>query len=491
MAIVVGLVPLLGTPTGLATDNVVLTDGTVLTSNLHGRTITVPVGAQVYFAADVTLSADTSIDIRGRLVDATTSGNAFDITLNAPDVSISGSVVTRSGQAASASTGDGVVAAANGYDAGDVRVQWAALGVFTLAEGAFIETGAGGAGGNAVATSTPSGPASIEAHGGTGGRGGDILLQGSATVLYGVFKVGNGGAGGDARSSIPEGSAALGGTRYAYGGAGGRSGDLALPTGVTLTTLYNAGKIEGGVGGAGGSAGAIDNVETPAACGQNGYHSSSDSVTRNGGNGCDGGYDEDKGGAGAPGLIDGGTGGPAWAYGGDGGRGGHGADGVDSGNGCDGYVIGGNGGRGGRGGNARAEGGNGGWGNIRGGRGGDASTFPGDGGRGGDGGDGGSTYTYGWCGAFDSNCSQFVLICWIDVEWDVGCGHGGIGGSGGSPGTSSRFPGAPGGSYTGLNLGSGAGANDAGISGQGGAVGDWGNIGGVPCYHGGSHLHYT
>lgn len=60
VVIATALVPLLGTPTIVATDDVVLVDGTVLTTNVEARTIIIPVGATMTYAEDVSLIATDS-----------------------------------------------------------------------------------------------------------------------------------------------------------------------------------------------------------------------------------------------------------------------------------------------------------------------------------------------------------------------------------------------------------------------------------------------
>lgn len=480
LLLVFSAIPFLPTATAAT---VTLADQQVLTSSVYADTINLPLGATVYFAGDITLSANSQLRIEGSLRSA--QATAYDITLVGGNVVISGTVVAGDGQDAGVATGHAFASGQRGGDGGSITVTWPALKTFTLAEGAIIRSGDGGDGGDANVTSNESSPMSISATGGDGGNGGGIAIAGTTALIYGVLDLGSGGEGGYAHSwSIAGTPPADNGTTNATGGDGGAAGSASLPASFSVTGLVASGVLVNGNGGPGGVALAPSVIEIPTGesdsdvggAGCDAGVRSSPSGAR-GYTACNGGSAYAEGGKGGPGLS-GGTGGAAWAYGGRGGRGGTGVSSGaaalgtncilrSDGTNCPG-VVGGMGGYGGIGGYASAYGGEGGVGVLAGGRGGAAHAYGGNGGQGGDGGRGGGIAVWDQV-AFHTD----LFFCVVDiadrvvdgcVTWLISlptydhivCGGGGDKGIGGW-GAGATAEGGKGG--TGASAG-GAGADD-------------------------------
>lgn len=466
-----------------ADNNVVLTDGTVLTASISATSITVPVGASVRYAADIVLEATGSIVIEGQLLGNGPSGgaNAFGISLVAGSVTVTGSVVGAPGLSRAAETSSSSTTGTAGGDGGSVAISWGSLSTLNLASGARIESGAGGNGADVTVTAVSGAPSELTATGGAGGRGGDLTLNGVAAVFNGNLVLGNGGSGGKGEvtapgDTIPEASALTG-----VGGNGGSSGAIQLPPSYTVAQMYGT-KLSGGAGGSGGEGLA----SAAAACtGSNGVY-----PNINGGRGCDGASATGRGGPGGCSTsastvcLIGGPGGTGWGYAQDAGSGGRGANGQVSLTNPN-SILGGNGGAGGTGGYGQGIGGTGGSGVLRGGRGGDAHAAGGWGGNGGNGGNSGYILKGSSGIAWPINCSMRYPACWLSLTPDIGCGHIGAGGAEGLGGGAAATRGNPGSSTAGINDGPGTQTAGPGPGGDGGSPGSYG----PECAHNYGHSH--
>lgn len=464
-------------------ESVSLVDGQVLTESIFAKNITIPVGATVYWAGDITLSAEVLLNIEGQLR-AQESGVAYNITLSGGSLVVTGNIIARNGANGFDSTGNADTVGGAGSAGGHISISWPALESFTLATGGMIRSGDGGRGGNANTTANATSPLAVSATGGQGAPGGDVSLNGASAFINGDIRVGDGGSGGSASTWTLE-SRTFHEEHWANstGGAAGASGKLLLPSSYTILGLHQTGQLTGGRGGDGGSAISDGEVAMAASCGAAGYHSSNDLETRYGQSGCHGESRAATGANGADGIIAGGNGEQAIVAGGDGTTGGSGADGEVVASGCAVYVIPGWGGEGGHGGRASATGGNGGFGAYIGGRGGDATADAGNGGAGGKTGNGGRSPTI--CDAHYNNCSwqSYVRHCYRDAA-GAGCGHTGTGGQGGESFGYYSAAGGGGTSVTGLTAGPGTATGTNGVHGPRGASGTY------ACSHSGSHSHY-
>lgn len=490
--------PGLTAPSTSANADVVLEDGTIVTESISAHTITVPVGASVQYAADVSLSATDSIYIRGLLTGAaqpTTLGRAYDLILSASrSIEVTGAIVAKPGFSGSSATDSTSATGGPGSRGGSVQLTWGNLGSLTLGEGARIESGDGGTGGSATVTAgSASGNAPVAA-GGAGGVGGDLQLEGTTWVIYGVLDFGAGGPGGAASatgtSSWPaQEDAGL----TATGGDGGSVGTLVLPTGASASVLYNAGKLVGGAGGNGGSATAENPLDAPPGCGQPANWNQHASTLGVGGNGCRGSNANSYGGNGGcqtgtgSACLVGGNGGPGNAVAGDGGTGGRGAHGLVASYGA--YPMGGRGGRGGNGGNAFAQGGSGRSATIQGGNGGDAYASGGDSGDGGNGGDGGYSGRDAGSTWKPWSCTDLWGSCWTSPSQStIVCGHAGNGGGPGEyVGEASATPGQGGAGLIAGSYGNNLGASWGSYSGTEGSAGGYPQS--VVCNHALGHGH--
>jgi hypothetical protein len=272
--------------------------------------------------------------------------------------------------------------------------------------------------------------------------------------------VGNGGRGGVgyALASPWTLAAQPGGQVRATGGAGGLSGQLNLPLGLTPLTLHELGNLQGAVGGNGGDAYSYAWAIPTSLYGADGQDATDDVRTvQCSGDRCTGASAGASAGNGGPGLLEGGKGGTGTALAGPAGAGTNGWTGstldctyYGSGSTCH-YRPGIPGGMGGDGGYATAEGGDGGTGLSRGGEGGDSFARGGQGGRGGNGGQGGYGWVYNWNGVLDESTAQKVgclmgaSIACITVTNGAGlfgvCALGGPSGPGGYPGAGEATPG--------------------------------------------------
>lgn len=268
----------------------------------------------------------------------------------------------------------------NGGKGGTIKIR--AVGdVVISGTGNDIQSGNGGAGGNATATATQAGnPAgNATAIGGNGAVPGNIIVEAKNGSIHNdgavTLRVGSGGVGGDATATAADGQngpscpAGQGGAASATGGIGGLTPDKQLITTGTVTGLAGF-SVAGGAAGNGGWAQA------------------------NGGRGGTGGVGCPGGGNGGLMTAIGGPGGNAmlrdangalFGLGGDGGEiaftGGGGGDGF---NGCTRPNVG-VGGRGGSGGGASGSAGAFGTGKVNGSAGGGLLIFALNGGQGGDG----------------------------------------------------------------------------------------------------------
>lgn len=476
-----------------AGDDIVLSDGTILTTSISANSITIPANSNVYYAASISLSAVQDIKVLGRLEgSADGAGVPYDISITSGrSIEVAGSVISADGAHAPTTNGDADVIGSSGLDGGDASFSWGAIGTFKLNAGSYIKSGRGGDGGNANAISTAASPIEIKATGGNAGAGGDIRFYGTTAIFQGEIRIGNGGHGGDAYVEINENFPHDSGGANATGGVGGPAGFVQLPTGVTLLQLYNLGVAKDAVGGDGGDA--TSDVRPTIACGVSGYPGTPGSWygTGNGGEGCDGHWSQNRGvtgGCAANAVVTclmGGTGGSA---GGNGGRGGDGGDGADGQQGS--YVDhpgGGNGGRGGAGGDADNTGGRGGNGLVYGGKGGSATGNGGDGGTGGRGGDGG--YSHMTSGSVTpTECRTKFPWCWLGVTQYYMCGHIGQGGEGGPRGLATNQGGQPGNSNTGLHGGYGSVSGGQGVPGSSYGAGNYAPL---LCPHGNPHVHVS
>lgn len=482
----------------IASSDVVLEDGTILTESISATTITLPVGASVQYAADVTLSATDSIYVRGLLTGAVQPaalGRAYDLMLSAGrSIEVTGAIVAKPGLGGSSATGATSATGGVGSRGGSLQLTWGSLGSLTLAEGARLESGDGGSGGFATVTTGAASGNAPSATGGAGGVGGDLKLQGTTWFMYGILDFGSGGIGGSATatgtSSWP---AQDGSSLTATGGEGGPVGTLVLPTGASASVLYNAGKLVGGAGGNGGSATAENPLDAPPQCSQPANWDDHASILGIGGNGCRGSNANANGanggcqtGSGSVCLV-GGNGGNANAVAGDGGTGGRGAHGQVASY-AD-YPMGGRGGQGGNGGDATAVGGNGKSATIRGGNGGDAYASGGDTGDGGEGGDGGYSARDSGSGWKPWSCTELGGSCWTSsTQPTIICGHAGNGGGPGEyVGEASAAPGQGGSGLIGGSTGNNLGASWGSYSGFEGSTGGYPQS--VVCNHALSHGH--
>lgn len=477
-----------------AEDDIILTNGTTLTGSLTARSITVPTGATVSYAGNIVLTATQAITVNGRLQSsAPTSGEAFSLQMLAGTfIYVGGSVVSAAGTPGSAATNATSATGTDGGSGGPISFQWGTLSTFTLADGAYVQSGAGGMGGSANVTTSSVSGASLSATGGNGGNGGPITFSGQTAVIQGSLRIGNGARGGDASFWTTPDPTTPPSSAEARGGDGGVAGQVALPTGYTLAQLHANGQIIGGIGGEGGAATGGNNGElvVASACGGNGHWGGGTS-TKDGQTGCPGYTATGTGGSGgcatgAAGVcLVGGNGGNAGASGGPGGQGGRGANGQIGLLAAD--PFGGKGGTGGQGGWTYNRGGRGGNGILQGGNGGSATGSAGRGGNGGGGGNGG--YSYGIQGSLDypQDCMFLSPICWVGIEPSYVCGHVGQGGSGGSGNSRDNAAGAGG---SGAIAGSsGTISGSSWTSGNGGAQGSWSTL--TYCSHTinhGSHI---
>lgn len=443
---------------------------------MRGVDIVVPAGLTLTTQGSLRVEAVNSILILGSIQAA--QGASIDLVAGQV-VRLEGSIAAGDGGAGSASTTS--VPASAGANGGDIDID-APLVFFGAAS--RIATGLGGRGGHAVVHASGDGP--VTAVAGAGGRGGDMTVKAVSMLGFPQLALGNGGRGGDATAVGANDAPAV-----AHSGPGGRSGRITLPAGemsdAPLVSAWSAAAdLVGGIGGDGGLAIAvIDNPpETQEAMhGMPGADDSEDArlaaypakpltPTTPGGDALAGTSGQSavahayRGGSG---LMSGGRGGDAQAYGGYAGSGGDGAEGFMR-SACGGLlsppcqkISGGVGGRGGRGGDASAYGGAGGDSKVQPGRGGDALAVATDGAPGGSGGRGGwivvTKYEFlppaekAYLGCLKEGADggplpllrvdqAFVIIglaqCAlgfiVDTNHEVVCGSAGLGGEGGGRG---------------------------------------------------------
>lgn len=398
-------------------ETLVLSGDEPLRGEIVADEIVVPIGC-CRFDGDLTLRATGSIRVQGSL--APLGRLPWNLTLVAgKDIIILGNVITGPGADAPTVTTVGSTTGEDGQDGGDITLQWGPGGVFTLADGALVRSGVGGAGASVVAGGNGGG----EISGGTGGDGGRLRLDGALQVMYGILRVGQGGRGGDVSLGDAQGEWVL------RGGAGGRSHFETRSPLVDLQTLASA-TIEEATGGAGGAvrSTACVGVEAVGGAGGSGWRGGDGGDASVGSLACrvqagSFGLAGCPGGNGAPGAdapairAIGGPGGVGFDRGGEGGHatalalsGGDGGDG-----GAGGSCAGGDGGRGGSSGVAEAVGGAGGCAVlVRGGFGGGASAgagYPGRGGLGGSGSPAGRPGTDGAYGAIGAAAGPNGGLC--------------------------------------------------------------------------------
>lgn len=108
------------------------------------------------------------------------SGTLRDITLEGErDITIYGSVIPGNGTSGTNQTGNTSLIGTNGGRGGHITIHWEALGALTLASGALLQTGSGGAGASALSIVDEGSPSIITTCGGYGGDSGTINLDGA------------------------------------------------------------------------------------------------------------------------------------------------------------------------------------------------------------------------------------------------------------------------------------------------------------------------
>ncbi len=419
---------------------------------------------------DLTLVGRDSLTITGDLVARAASGTpGYSVRLvSGGPITVAGLVQAGDAAAWFSLDGSGALSGADGLSGGDVRVEALGPGASLLLEpGAVLAGGKGGDGQSVVSLGTKYLPDALAAAG-TGGSGGNVLID----VLIdeasqGVVRGGVAGNGGEAHAEGWDAEYGDGGNAEATAGDGGAMGRIqALGIPVTVTQ-------EQGDGGIGGSSMAIGgDGATISSCGQNGPNGGAQTVQTDpkrkpdaavatagdggpGYGGCAGKSPGQPGGAGGVGgnggfatAVGGAStatcrwaGGAATATGGKGGNGGNGGHGAVGEDGAPGSPMGmpggmggmgGAGGHGGSGGSASATGGAGAPGAWRcfthgGGPGGAAVATGGKGGNGGTGGNGGQ-------GGDGGEGVPLQVDLFTTVKCDGPAGIGGFGGMPGGPG---------------------------------------------------------
>jgi hypothetical protein len=236
---------------------------------IQGTTLSVDAGDVLEMTDDLTLEADGIIEIAGTIKPASgTFGAGITIHSISGRIYVSGKVTTADGESGDDADGVTNVVGDDGDHGGNITII-ADKGSIAIEDGAKLETGDGGWGGNATA----HGPAAtITADSGKGGDGGKILLQAwHAIEVRGTLSPGEGGPGGDATADYSPAQDTDSVQRPALVKAtahpGGNGGDVSFVLGGPHGgDLVITGVVQGGHGSGGGSADANDGIRSEAYC---------------------------------------------------------------------------------------------------------------------------------------------------------------------------------------------------------------------------------